>query len=99
MLLPSYFEGLPNVVCEAMACGKPALVSNVSDNSRLVADGDNGFLFDPSSPGDLADTIHKFVMLSAEEKQKMGGRGRVRAEELFAPDIIVNQYFNIFGCS
>lgn len=45
--LPSLYEGYPNVICEAMACGKPILCSNVCDNPFIVEDGVNGFLFKP----------------------------------------------------
>ena len=42
---PAYIEGLPNVVCEALACGRPVIVSDVLDHHRLVQDGTTGFLF------------------------------------------------------
>mgnify|MGYP003645082575 CR=1 FL=1 len=40
---PSFFEGLPNVVCEALACGKIVLASDVGDHAELLGDGKHGF--------------------------------------------------------
>lgn len=93
--LPSLWEGLPNVLCEAMACGKPVLASCVGDNARLVKDGWNGFLFDPKSPVGLADVIYRFSKLSSAEILQMGQNSRKRAEELFAPDRFINSYLDL----
>jgi len=42
---PSFYEGMPNVVCEALAAGLPVLVSDVCDHPLLVEKGVQGFLF------------------------------------------------------
>ena len=54
---PSFGEGLPNVVCEALACGRPVIVSNTLDHPRLVQDGQSGYLFDWQEPAQLAEKI------------------------------------------
>lgn len=81
--LPSLYEGLPNTVCEAMACGKPILMSAVCDAGNLVKEGENGFLFSPEDPSDIAEAIHKFASLTAPERRAMGERSRKMAEECF----------------
>lgn len=60
----SFYEGLPNAVCEALAAGRIVLASNVCDHPRLVEDGKRGFLFDPNTPGTIADAIDRLVGLS-----------------------------------
>lgn len=81
--LPSLYEGIPNTICEAMACGKPILMSDVCDAGNLVKEGKNGFLFFPEDPSAIAEAICKFASLTAREKQEMGERSRVMAEQYF----------------
>lgn len=88
----SFYEGLPNVVCEGMASGKPILMSNVCDAGNLVQDGKNGFLCDPDSPVDIADKILRMAELSEEERKNMGMESRLLAEYLFSEDVIVDHY-------
>jgi glycosyltransferase involved in cell wall biosynthesis len=95
VVLPSFYEGLPNAVCEAMGCGRPVLASRVSDVENLIAEGDNGFLFDPRSPADIADAIVKLTKLSVPDREAMGTRGRRRAEMLFRPETVLAKYTEV----
>lgn len=95
LVLPSVYEGTPNVVCEAMARGLPVLASAVGDNPRLVADGRNGFLFDPHSPSDIADAILRFAALPAERRAAMGAESRRRAEESLSADEFNARYIEL----
>ena len=97
--LPSLFEGLPNVVCEAMACGRPILMSNVCDAGNLVHNGRNGFLFDPSSPEDIARAIQEFAALSTAQRESMGRRGRQMAERMFDPATVAARYAEILSAA
>jgi len=56
-VLPSAYEGTPNVVIESMACGVPAVVSDVTGNREVIVAGEGGFLFSPGSPKSLADVL------------------------------------------
>jgi GalNAc-alpha-(1->4)-GalNAc-alpha-(1->3)-diNAcBac-PP-undecaprenol alpha-1,4-N-acetyl-D-galactosaminyltransferase len=89
---PSYGEGLPNVVCEAMACGRPVIVSDILDHPRLVTDGLNGFLFDWRDPADLARKIKVFDALTPAERHRMGERGRAYAEQNLTLERYVGEY-------
>jgi glycosyltransferase involved in cell wall biosynthesis len=92
VLLASWYEGCPNAVCEAMACGKPVLASAVADNALLVEDGISGLLFDPQSPVAIAESIERFSELPPERRREMGIVGRRRAESLFCPESCVHRY-------
>ena len=93
--LPSLYEGYPNVVCEAMSCGKPVLCSRVCDNPYIVEDGGNGMMFNPLDEEDIAQSIIKMCKLSEEQRASMGRRSRKIAEEKFSVETFVNQYINL----
>lgn len=82
--LPSFYEGYPNVLCEAMCCGLPVICSDVCDNYRIMKDGINGYLFNPYSSRDLADTIARYIKLNQKEKVKLGDASRKLAENQFS---------------
>lgn len=94
---PSYGEGLPNVVCEALACGRPVIVSDTLDHPRLVEDGKNGFLFDWRKPEDLARKLRAFYALSKEERHQMGIRGREFAEQNLSLERYVGDFEGILS--
>ena len=93
--LPSFYEGFPNVVCEAMSCGKPILCSNVCDNPYIVQDEVNGFLFNPLDEEDMVKKINKMITLPQEDRDKMGIKSREIAEVLFSEETFVNKYIKL----
>ena len=93
--LPSLYEGCSNVIGEAMACGVPILASRVSDNVRLVEDGRNGFLFDPLSVEDIAETIVGFGVLSPLERRRQGREGRNMAVSTLCSEVFIGGYVKL----
>ena len=93
--VPSVYEGCSNVICEAMSCGVPVLASRVSDNVRLVREGENGFLFDPLSPEDIAETIVRFARLSIKERRRQGDAGRRMAEATLSYETLLSRYVEL----
>jgi glycosyltransferase involved in cell wall biosynthesis len=92
LVLPSFHEGLPNVVCEALASGLPVLASNVCDNHDLIQNGDTGLLFDPENPESIADAIKKFSVLTIEERRTMSLKARKFAVENLSVDVMAQRY-------
>ena len=95
LCLPSFYEGVPNVIAEAMSTGRPILCSNVCDNPRYVVDGVNGYLFDPNNPEDIAEKILKGLSISDQEYSQMCQESRKRAEKMLSMDTFINKYIEI----
>ena len=96
-VLPSIYEGFPNVLCEAMGCGLPVLASNVCDNADILVDGENGFLFDPYDVENMSNVIVKFLSLSNEKKLNMGKKSRELAFELFSQKKFIKSYIELIN--
>lgn len=92
LIHPSLYEGLPNVVCEALVAGRPVLISNVCDHALLVAEGERGFLFDPHDPQSIADAIERLATLSREKWLQLCANARRYAEESLGVDRMVRDY-------
>lgn len=90
--LPSLYEGYPNVVVEAMACGLPVLCSNVFENPYIVSEGVNGMLFDPHRADDIAQTIQRMTTLTAAQRAKMGQCNRQACLERNTEEAFLNAY-------
>ena len=91
----SFFEGLPNVVCEAMACGRPVILSNVCDAGNLVNDGVNGFLCDPNSQDSIANAFTRLASATSANLESMGAESRQMAESMFSEDEGISRFEKI----
>jgi glycosyltransferase involved in cell wall biosynthesis len=78
-VLPSYREGTPRSVLEAMAMGRPIITSDAPGCRETVVHGDNGFLVPPRSVGPLAEAMERFIS-RPELIGDMGRRSRAIAE-------------------
>lgn len=93
--LPSLWEGFSNSISEAISCGKPCLVSDVADNSIMVKEGINGFLFDPKDENSIVESFLKFFSLSHKERECFGLESRKRAEQLFDRSTFLDSYIKL----
>jgi glycosyltransferase involved in cell wall biosynthesis len=81
-VLPSFMEGLPVVLMEAMAIGVPVIAPRVAGIPELVEDGSGGLLFHPSNWADLADQIER-MLAQPELQASFTARARLKIEEEF----------------
>jgi len=68
------YEGLPQVILEAMACGLPIVATDTGENSQVVKEGVNGFLVPPKEPHAMAEAIIR--LHDTEKRRKMGADSR-----------------------
>lgn len=90
----SEVEGLPNTICEGMMCGKPILMSRMSDYNTLVSES-NGFLCDANDPTTIAEALRKFVDLNPKKRNMMGNASKEMAQILFDPEKNIDQWEDI----
>lgn len=82
-VLPSYVEGLPLVLLEAMACGKPCVATRVAGSPELVEDETTGILVDAGDFRGLASAISR-LLCDPGLRESMGGAGRKRVMAEFS---------------
>ena len=99
-VLPSLMEGLPVVLMEAMAYGKPVVAPMVAGIPELIRDGETGLLFRASDWGHLADQMLR-LMRDSGVAARLGADGRSRVSEEFAIDTVVAPLPLLFqeGCA
>lgn len=93
---PSFYEGLPNVVLEGMACGLPIVASNIPGNNTLVADGVTGVLFELGDPGSLKAALSR-IGRNRHEAAQMGRNGRERALAEYSWSRVAQRYLDLFS--
>lgn len=87
LLLPSLQENAPMAISEAMAASIPVVTSNRCGMPYMVADGESGFLVDPTNSVQIGERL-KELLFSPELCRKMGDRGREIALARFHSDVV-----------
>ena len=90
-VLPSLNDVYPNAVLEAMACGRPCIVTNRVGVAELVTEGQAGRVVPPDAPEALAAAISEILSMPSPEREAMGMRGRRIVERVCAPAVIAAQ--------
>lgn len=92
VLVPSYHEGMSNVLLEAASCARPVLASNIPGCKEGIEDTVTGFLFESRNAQAMEEAIRKFLSLSQEERKEMGLRGRKKMVREFERSQVVQAY-------
>lgn len=92
VVLPSYHEGMANVLLEAEAGGRPVLASNIPGCRETFDEAVTGFGFEAKNQKDLENAIEKFCLLSNEKRAEMGKAARKKVEKNFDRKNVVNEY-------
>lgn len=94
--LPTYYgEGVPKVLIEAAAAGRPIVTTNIPGCRDIVKDGESGFLVQPRAPEQLADALEKLI-IDPGLRKSMGCSGRILVESQFSLDLVVRQTLDVY---
>lgn len=93
--LPSYREGFPKILLEAMSCGLPCITTDVPGCREAVRDGDNGLLVPVRDAAALAGAIRK-LLDEPTRRLRMGRRGRERVLTEFAEGHIIQATLSLY---
>lgn len=91
VVLPSYHEGMSNVLLEASAIGRALITTNIHGCLEAVIDGKTGYLAEPKNADDLYAKMKKFIELPYEEKIKMGKASHDHIAEVFDKKKVVEK--------
>lgn len=94
IILPSYHEGMSNVLLESASTGRPIIASKVPGCIETFEEGISGFGFEAKNSEKLEEVLIKFIELSYEKKKEMGIQGRRKMENEYDRKIITEIYLN-----
>ena len=92
--LPSWREGMPRTIIEAMMMGLPVVATDIRGSREEVVHGETGLLVPVRSPEDLADAI-ELIYKDREKAKKMGISGRKKALKQFNEKRIIEKQLKI----
>jgi glycosyltransferase involved in cell wall biosynthesis len=93
--LPSWTEGLPLVVLEAMARKRPVVATPVGGTPEVVVDGETGLLVPPRDPGALAGALRR-LLDDAELRRRLGEAGYARVRERFSAEAMTKRVLELY---
>jgi glycosyltransferase involved in cell wall biosynthesis len=94
-VLPSFEEGDPIALKEALAAGKPLIGTNVGGIPAQIREGWNGFLVEPANERQLAEKI-KYLVENPSERTRMGENSRKLTEDKFDWSKIAKRYLEVY---
>lgn len=96
LVLPSFWEGMPNVVLEAMAARRAVVGTDVEGTSELVVPGQTGWLVPAGDPRTLARAL-KEAAGDPDRVRRFGEAGRARVVENYSPERVVEAYERLWA--
>ena len=95
LIAPSYMEGFPNVILEAMACGTPIIASRVGGIPEMLDNGSCGVLIEPRSVDAIVTAVESFVK-DEQKKSKCAQLGKERVNGMYSISSVWNQLTSIW---
>ncbi len=91
----SLWEAMSVVVLEAMAAGKPMVVTRVGENSNVVIDGETGLTVPPANPEAMAVALRR-LLHDVELRKRLGLAARQRYEAMFTTQHMITEYETLY---
>ena len=95
VVLPSYREGTPRALLEAMSMARPVIATKTVGCKGLVEEGVNGYLVPKRDADSLAERMSKMIEMTEDELSAMGKEGRMKVLRDFDEKIIIKKFINI----
>ncbi len=96
LVLPSFAEGMPMCLLEAMAAGKAVIATSVGDVARIIVPGETGLLIPPGDPKALCSAMLRLVD-DKELRARFAEAGHKRVKERFSADSMATSYLSIYS--
>jgi glycosyltransferase involved in cell wall biosynthesis len=95
-VLSSAWEGMPNVVMEALAAAVPVVATRVGGVSELVEPDKSGFVVSPRDPGALSEAMQRLMKLPREQLKQMGQHGRQHIAANYGMRSMAQRWIELF---
>ncbi len=97
VVLPSYHEGMSNVLLEGAACARPLITTDIPGCREAVDPGVSGLLCQAHDSDSLCRAMKDFLSLPLPQREAMGLAGRKRMETMFAKELVVRETIRGLG--
>ena len=94
-VLPSYAEGLPISILEAMSAGLPVVTTPVGGIPEAITDGEEGLLVPTGNAEALSDAIQR-LLSDSELREAMGSRGQAKFDTCFNANVVLPQLESMY---
>ena len=94
VVLPSYHEGMANVMLEAASTGRPVITTHIPGCQETFEEGATGFGCEPRDSQSLKNAMDKMYQTTWEEREQMGLAGREKVKREFDRKIIITVYLD-----
>lgn len=95
VIMPSYHEGMCNVLLEGASTGRPLLASDIPGCRESINADISGIFFEPKNTQSLIQAVEKFINMPYSERKQMGIMAREKIEKEFDRKIVIKEYLNI----
>ena len=97
IVLPSYREGMPRIIMEAMAMERPVITTDTAGCRETIDHNISGYLVEIKNSTALANAMKTFLSLPEAQRIQMGKAGREKVLREFDDQIIANQLFELIN--